>query len=126
MGNLILSRSFTVDDQDEDEEEEQEDKARASGDEHQDIGNTSLGSAMDVDAPASATEENLEEEESDDGDEDEETNTLEIAMVPLADILNARYQCENVRVILQFIHLDKRLTVRFRRLNYFLSPTAYK
>jgi len=125
MGNLILSRSFTVGDQDEDEEEEQEEKAHASGDEHQDIGNTSLGSAMDVDAPASATDEHLEEEESDDDDDDdEETNTLEVAMVPLADILNARYQCENVRVILQLIQSDKRLTVRSRRLNYFLSPTA--
>jgi SET domain-containing protein 6 len=97
MGNLILSRSFTLDDQDEDEEEEQEEKDHATGDEHQDIGNTSLGSAMDVDAPVSATNEHLEEEESDDGDDDEETNALEIAMVPLADILNARYQCENVR-----------------------------
>ena len=104
MGNLILSRSFTVGDQDEDEEEEQEEKAHASGDEHQDIGNTSLGSAMDVDAQASATDEHLEEEASDDDDDDdEETNTLEVAMVPLADILNARYQCENVRVILQLI-----------------------
>jgi SET domain-containing protein 6 len=124
MGNLILSRSFTVDDQDEDEEEELEEKAHTSGDEHQDIGNTSLGSAMDVDAPASTTNEHLEEEESDDGDEDEETNTLEIAMVPLADILNARYQCENVRVIPRLIHSDKQLTVQSRRLNYFLSPTA--
>ena len=51
---------------------------------------------MDVDAPASATDEHFEEEESDDGD-DEETIALEVAMVPLADILNARYQCENVR-----------------------------
>ena len=99
MGNLILSRSFTLDDQDEDEDKEGEDSDHATGDEHQDTGNTSLGSAMDVDAPGSTTNEHLEEEEKgDDGDDDEEeTSTLEVAMVPLADILNARYQCENVR-----------------------------
>jgi len=95
MGNLILSRSFTLDDQDEDEDNEGEGSDHATGDEHQDIGNTSLGSAMDMDAPASTTNE--QEEERDDGDDEEETNTLEVAMVPLADILNARYQCENVR-----------------------------
>ncbi|KIM45375.1 hypothetical protein M413DRAFT_442044 [Hebeloma cylindrosporum] len=98
MGNLILSRSFTLDDQDEDEDEEEEEKEHATGDEHQDIGNTSLGSAMDVDAPISATNEHSEEEANEDGDDDEETSTLEVAMVPLADILNARYQCENVKL----------------------------
>jgi SET domain-containing protein 6 len=99
MGNLILSRSFTLGDDEEEEREEEKDHTTGD-DENADIHNTSLGSAMDVDAAASATKERAESsenEDSEDEDDDEETNTLEVVMVPLADILNARYQCENVQ-----------------------------
>jgi len=102
MGNLILSRSFTLGhDEDEDKDREQEVEDHGLGyDDCPDRHNTDLGSAMEVDAPAPATNEHTKREESEDSededDDDEETNTLEVVMVPLADMLNARYQCENV------------------------------
>ena len=88
QGSRILSRSFTLEkDADEDEAEEAE------------AANTSLGSAMDVegDAPhAHDSEENGEEEEGEEGDEEDEDAGI-VAMVPFADMLNARYRSENVR-----------------------------
>jgi N-lysine methyltransferase SETD6 len=99
MGSRILSRSFNVEKWDSGEGEDENAAA-----------NTSRGSEMDVDAPQgserdeSASHHNEAEEEGgldiDDSDD--------IAMVPMADMLNARYGSENVRprgVTLYHIHL---------------------
>jgi SET domain-containing protein 6 len=89
MGSRILSRSFNVERWDSGEDEEENPAA-----------NTSHGSGMDVDSPQGAgngdeshhTEPEDEEEDDDDGDD-----SSDVAMVPMADMLNARYGSENVR-----------------------------
>jgi SET domain-containing protein 6 len=95
MGSRILSRSFDVE-KDEDQPEEDAD------DETDEVAaNTSLGSAMDVDLPQEETESAHGDSEHTDGDEDAEDEEEEpsgVSMVPLADMLNARYDSENVRV----------------------------
>jgi len=57
----------------------------------------------------------LESEMDDSGDEDLEDSS-DVAMVPMADILNARYGCENVRLLL--LHLQ---ALTLARPNYFTS-----
>ncbi|THH28599.1 hypothetical protein EUX98_g5589 [Antrodiella citrinella] len=93
MGSRILSRSFTVQEW---EGSEDEDAMAADAD-------TSIGSGMDVDMDAN-TPEHLEPDEvheqdgtaSDDGsDSGDEEDT---AMVPIADMLNARFEHENVKI----------------------------
>jgi SET domain-containing protein 6 len=99
MGSRILSRSFNVEKWDSGEDEEENAAA-----------NTSRGSEMDVDAPQgsegdeSASHHDEAEEEDGVGIDD----SSDIAMVPMADMLNARYGSENVRsrgVPLYCIHL---------------------
>ncbi|KAH9485074.1 Ribosomal lysine N-methyltransferase 4 [Psilocybe cubensis] len=100
MGTRIQSRSFTV---------EKDESELADAGQDQDVGNASMGSAMDVDEPEAtghehedgAVDEHNEDDdegEDEDGDEADEDDNTEIAMVPLADILNARYKSENVRL----------------------------
>ncbi|PPQ84597.1 hypothetical protein CVT25_015800 [Psilocybe cyanescens] len=121
MGTRISSRSFTLSKDDEEgEEEEDKEPGHVPAAEGQDVGNASMGSAMDVDEPAvpippqqqqthAHDHENYEEDhdhdhahgeggEGDEDEDDEEDDTSEVAMVPLADILNARYKSENVRL----------------------------
>lgn len=86
MGSRVLSRSFTLSKEEEDHENENEN----------DVDNNSLGSAMDIDLPHNGNPVNdsqgdNEEEEGEDGEE------TEVVMIPLADILNARYKTENVQ-----------------------------
>jgi len=105
MGTRISSRSFTL-------------EAENKEEDHEDIGNTSSGSAMDVDvAPLDAgmihsrdhtsgedyaniieSEEKLDQPDhhEEEEEEEEEEERAEVAMVPFADILNARYRAENV------------------------------
>jgi SET domain-containing protein 6 len=88
MGSRILSRSFSVEKWDSGEGEE--DNAAA---------NTSYGSNMDVDAPQ-GTEEGesaSHHDEAEETDGDDMDGSSDIAMVPMADMLNARYGSENVR-----------------------------
>ncbi|KZS98467.1 SET domain-containing protein [Sistotremastrum niveocremeum HHB9708] len=94
MGSLILSRGFEV------EQEEQP-------------GDISMGSdRMDTsmegppeplknsedDDPADIDEGDIAERETDDSDEEGEEEVLNVAMVPLADMLNARYGCGNAKL----------------------------
>lgn len=81
MGSRVLSRSFTLSKEEEDRESN--------------VDNSSLGSAMDIDPPHNGTSPNssVEDNEEEGGEDEEET---EVVMVPLADILNARYNTENV------------------------------
>lgn len=58
--------------------------------------NTSFGSAMDVDEPVANSEVNLPENH-DDTDDDED-DPSDVAMVPMADLLNARWRSENAKL----------------------------
>ena len=87
MGSRVLSRSFTVSNLKEEEDQEN------------DVGDSSLGSAMDIDPPHDGTSaNNSQEDNEEEGAEDEEG--IEAVMIPLADILNARYNTENVQATL--------------------------
>ncbi|KAJ7091963.1 SET domain-containing protein [Mycena belliarum] len=99
MGSRILSRSFNVE-KDEPEEEEreegetpaEEDGADASGEDG--VGNTSLGSAMEVDGEVPSV--HSDDSESDEDEDEDEPSA--VAMVPLADMLNAQYGSENAKL----------------------------
>lgn len=94
MGSRILSRSFTLEKTDDAAEK---DKSHAP---EEDAGNTSIGSAMDVDSAQEKEGEDVHgqehEQEEEEGSDDEEEVAAEVVMIPFADILNARYQTENV------------------------------
>ncbi|KAJ7020004.1 SET-domain protein [Mycena alexandri] len=90
MGSRILSRSFDVEKDDPEDETEGEE-----------AGNTSLGSAMDVDAPqedAESVHSGDSEHADEDEDAEEEDESSGVSMVPLADMLNARYGSENAKL----------------------------
>ncbi|KAG7098312.1 hypothetical protein E1B28_000273 [Marasmius oreades] len=76
MGSRILSRSFDVERWDSEDDAVNE------------TANTSAGSAMDVDGPA----------EREATPEEEEEDTVDVSMVPMADLLNARYGSENAKL----------------------------
>ncbi len=107
MGSRVLSRSFNVEvwtKSDDDEDEKVQDTESGP--------TTSLENAMDVDEPPAdegareredaedgeanrSLEQLLEDDGSETDDEDAE-DPGDVAMVPMADMLNARYQSENV------------------------------
>ncbi|KAJ6629490.1 SET domain-containing protein [Mycena sp. CBHHK59/15] len=87
MGSRVLSRSFDVE-KDDDEENDEEDAAA----------NTSHGSAMDVDAPEDEPESAPEGDDDGPDEDDEEEEPSGVSMVPLADMLNARYGFENAKL----------------------------
>jgi SET domain-containing protein 6 len=79
------------------------DVKQEDSDEHADVpedgiedtqANTSIGSAMDIDGTGDG-DEALGEESSDSDDEDIDDSS-EVSMVPMADLLNARCDSENV------------------------------
>jgi len=82
IGSRILSRSFNVDGPEDDE-----------SDEFNNAANSSIGSGMDVDAPENVVDGSSESGDSEDGDEEDSSD---VAMVPMADMLNARFGSENV------------------------------
>ena len=87
MGSRVLSRSFTLSKEEEEEENENEN----------DVDNSSMGSTMDINGPlhkGTSVDNSQEGDNEEEGGEDEEDT--EVVMVPLADILNARYNTENV------------------------------
>lgn len=69
------------------------DQANTSTDSGMDIGNTSAGSGMDVDEDSVNAPQ---PEESEDSNGDDAEDSSDVAMVPMADMLNARYGSENV------------------------------
>jgi SET domain-containing protein 6 len=93
-GSRILSRSFQVEKwEGEDDVDEENPQANASADSGMDVANTSAGSGMDVDEdPANAPQP----DESADSDDEDVGDPSDVAMVPMADMLNARYGSENV------------------------------
>ena len=88
MGSRILSRSFQV--------EAVETLSTTDGVESNQTGvQEDAEMNLDESSPNALNDDNDEDETEDDEDEDDPAN---VAMVPLADMLNARYGCENVSV----------------------------
>ncbi|KAK7473222.1 Ribosomal lysine N-methyltransferase 4 [Stygiomarasmius scandens] len=99
MGSRILSRSFDVERWEGDEGNSDNDEAAE----------TSVGSAMDVDQPAhSLTDDSARNEEPSD---EEEEDDIDVSMVPVADLLNARYRTENAKLFYESTEL-KMLTTK--------------
>lgn len=104
MGSRILSRSFHVlrwkPDGEEPDEEAEVDEAEASSALNTD------GNAMDVDVPTDApavefdvqepVEDAAAEDDEDDDDDDRYEDPADVAMVPMADMLNGRFATETV------------------------------
>ncbi|KAJ2917758.1 hypothetical protein MD484_g2656, partial [Candolleomyces efflorescens] len=88
MGSRILSRSFGV-------EKWQSD----ADDDHDHEGNTSIGSSMDVDEQHPTNSDAQDDNEDDDREDDDDGHdSSDTAMVPMADMLNARYGSENAKL----------------------------
>ena len=85
-GSQILSRSFQVERWEGEDEGEENTSIRS-------VGNAS--GDMEVDEPSHLESEDNEIVEEDSDDED----PSDVAMVPMADMLNARYGCENVGLL---------------------------
>ena len=103
MGSRVLSRSFTLSKEEEDHEHENEN----------DVVNSSLGSAMDIDPIHNGTSANDSQEDNEEEGSDDEEET-EVVMIPMADILNARYNTENVQPTPGFVislDISDRLTM---------------
>lgn len=102
MGSLILSRSFHVEDPEEEDEDGAEDADDTKGDITQD-GDASTASLLQAAEAMDVHNENgiLDDEgnlEDDEEDDDEQEEVKHIAMVPWADMLNARHGCDNARL----------------------------
>lgn len=99
MGSRILSRSFTVLKWERGSDADEDAMIVADAD-------TSLGSGMDVDMDVnnSGIQELDGAEDLDDDDEGDMEDPGDVAMVPMADMLNARFESENVRVLLIQLH----------------------
>ncbi|KAJ3544364.1 hypothetical protein NMY22_g2810 [Coprinellus aureogranulatus] len=89
MGSRILSRSFSVE------------KWQGGGDHEEHAGDKSTDSAMDVDEQSAEDPSQGHEGSDDQGDENdsdeegEQADSSDTAMVPMADMLNARYEHAN-------------------------------
>lgn len=104
-GSRILSRSFNVEKWE--GEVEQEAEYVPEEDDNKDTkANTSIGSAMDVDDLGDGGKVVDEESSDGDGDDEETEDTSDIAMVPMADILNARYDSVNAKLFYEKHHLS--------------------
>jgi SET domain-containing protein 6 len=90
MGSRILSRSFHVELWGAGEEDNQKNTEEDP--------DTSMESrrSMDVDRSREEQPEEDEENGSDGGSDSDDENVEDVAMVPMADMLNARYGGENV------------------------------
>lgn len=103
-GSRILSRSFTVNrwtgEGDAEESNDEGDEAQANDAERNETeadhqpADLSLGSAMDIDHPIPRTEAHQEEQEDSGSQSDEDPS--DVSMLPMADLLNARWGSENV------------------------------
>ena len=95
MGSRILSRSFHV--------EKWEGRSEESGDDQTvaTIANGSDGLDVDIADQGLKEEERVDEVEDSGESDDEDEDPSDVAMVPLADILNARYRSENVRLLFE-------------------------
>lgn len=85
MGSRILSRSFQVEPQ----------SAIDNTESSQTPAHEDVEMSLDESSAQALNNDNLDDRDSSDGEDDDPAN---VAMVPLADMLNAQYGCENVRV----------------------------
>ncbi len=90
MGSRILSRSFNV----EKWEDEVEDDELAAQTNSMDVDDPVPLTSANSDSPERAHGEEVAE--GDEEEEEEEEDASDISMVPVADLLNARYEAENV------------------------------
>ncbi|KAI0358637.1 SET domain-containing protein [Trametes cingulata] len=106
MGSRILSRSFHVEPWKgrRTEEDEPQDEDAGADDNAMDVdpeeGSTGPGDAQGDSAQGEGSDEAEEliiETDDDDDDEDRE-DPADVAMVPMADMLNARFECENAKL----------------------------
>lgn len=103
MGSRILSRSFHVEQWSSDEESETDGTVQA-------VGDSAAPMEIDVDMPSAESDLAVEHEEenpenaaeeveiAEDEEDDDSENPADVAMVPMADMLNARFGSENVRL----------------------------
>ena len=109
MGSLILSRSFHVEEgaEEADEDSEGEGEGEAVGDgsamnisgaSQAGAQGSSLGGAAAPDADAYSDDDEQSNGESGEENEDDAESVSHIAMVPWADMLNARHGCDNARL----------------------------
>lgn len=93
MGSLILSRGFEVEQQEQPENDVDPDRMNMS----MEGPSAALEEAEDGSTVAPQDGDATENGDSDDdSEEDEDEEPVNVAMVPLADMLNARYGCGNV------------------------------
>ncbi|KAG2101297.1 uncharacterized protein F5147DRAFT_313989 [Suillus discolor] len=104
-GSRILSRSFNVERWEGEIEQEAEHVTEEDSNEDTQA-NTSVGSAMDVDDSGDGGGAVGEESSDRDSDDEEIEDTSDIAMVPMADILNARYDSVNAKLFYEKHHLQ--------------------
>ena len=90
MGSRILSRSFQV--------EKWDPSANDGGDDEMPQTEMDIAGQSPVE-PDERHKDDVQEEhggDSDDGDGEDDEDSGDVAMVPMADMLNARYGCNNV------------------------------
>ncbi|KAF8837690.1 SET domain-containing protein [Paxillus ammoniavirescens] len=102
-GSRILSRSFTVsrwtnDGEGEGEGDHEGEGADDAEEEEASGANTSLGSAMEVDDPQQPSHEDAGSVSDSDSEDEDEEDPSDVAMVPMADLLNARWGSENAKL----------------------------
>ncbi|KAF8499657.1 SET domain-containing protein [Russula emetica] len=101
MGSRILSRSFQV-------------EALSTTDSVDSRAQEDV--EMNLDEPSShALNDNDSDETEDDEDGDDEDDPANVAMVPLADMMNARYGCENAKLFYEEHHLRMATTRSIRQ-----------
>ncbi|EJD02658.1 SET domain-containing protein [Fomitiporia mediterranea MF3/22] len=106
MGSRILSRSFHVEKW---KEQTPGSQSRASSELHEN------GDCMDIDDESSNLSAVGAENGGDDDSDDEAENPSDIAMVPMADMLNAQYGSENAKLFYEPTHLNMVSTKPIRR-----------
>ncbi|KAF5380227.1 hypothetical protein D9757_008220 [Collybiopsis confluens] len=111
MGSRILSRSFDVERPDIGDGEAEEEEETIGNNE----ANQSMDSAMDVDVqdPTHGAEDDSHPDD-DDEDSEEEPNCVDVSMVPIADLLNARYGSENAKLFYDETTLKMMTTKRIK------------
>ena len=139
LGSSILSRSFHVEEWDSeeqgipsevgDEPEEAKDGSDdqpggsrpSEGEDMMDLDGPSSGFAVASCVPEEKGQENEELEEGDTDSDDEREDTPNIAMIPMADMLNARYGCDNVCIPTSRIGTSLWTESQFFRLDFFTN-----
>ncbi|KIK94087.1 hypothetical protein PAXRUDRAFT_828332 [Paxillus rubicundulus Ve08.2h10] len=99
-GSRILSRSFTVSRWTDNGEGEGEDDHEGEDIQAESGANTvtSLGSAMEIDNPQQPSHEDAISVSDSEDEDDEGEDPSDVAMVPMADLLNARWGSENAKL----------------------------